>query len=123
MSDQPTPETIQQMQRWFAIECNNGAWDLMSKANRTPQEDLQMLYQAYASAYHWTKAGTDLNEARAWTTIAHAHALLKQGEMALIYAQKCLDYFKANPGQDWDTAFAHLEMAHAAAAQIGRAHV
>lgn len=47
-------------------------------------------------------------------TIPLAHAVLGQGEMALLYAQKCLDYFLANPETDWDLAFAHLEMANAA---------
>ena len=31
--------------------------------------------------------------------------------MALDYARSCLEFFESNPSEDWDVAFAHLEMA------------
>ena len=115
MPDEPTPEMIEKWHRWFAVECNNRAWDLSSKPNRTPSEDQEMLYSAYTAAYHWSKAGKPVNDARADLTLAHVHALLGQGQLALGYAQRCLAFFESNVGEDWDVAFAHAEMAFAAA--------
>lgn len=115
MAEQPTQETIDKWHRWFATECNNRTWDLMSKSGRVPAEDRDMLYLAYASAYHWSKVGTPLHNARADVTLAHAHASLGHGEMSLHYAQRCLAFFESNAGEDWDIAFAHAEVAHAAA--------
>ncbi len=115
MNEQPTPAQTARWHRRFAVECNNGAWDLMSKPQRTPDEDRDLLNMAYAAAFHWSQVGTPLNAARADVTLAHAHALLGQGDMALLYARRCLAWFESNPCEDWDLAFAHAEMAHAAA--------
>lgn len=120
MAEKPTQEQIDQWHRWFAVECNNRAWDLIDKETRSPEEDREMLYLAYAAAYHWSKVGKPVNDARADVTLAHAHALLGQGEPALEYARRSLAFFEGRegeerPGQDWDLAFAHAEMARAAA--------
>jgi hypothetical protein len=116
MAEQPTQEAIDKWHRWFAVECNNQGWDLMAKPERTPDEDRQMLYLAYSSAFHWGKVGVPLNNARAEMALAHVHAMLGHGELALSYAESCLGFLEANGGEDWDVAFAHAEMAHAAAA-------
>ena len=114
MARQPTQKTIDKWQRWFAIECNNRTWDLASKPERTPDEDREMLLGAYAAAFHWSIIGKPINDARADLALAHVHALLGH-DMALDYAQRCLAFFENNDGEDWDLAFAHAEMAHAAA--------
>jgi len=115
MQDQPTQEQIDQWHRWFAIRCNNDSWDLASKPDRTPVEDRDMLYLAYASAFHWSKIGKPINDARAELALAHMHALLGHAELSLKYAQHCLDFFENNDCEDWDLAFAHAEIAQAAA--------
>jgi hypothetical protein len=116
MDEKPTQEMIDRWHRWFAVECNNGSWGLAATAGLTLDEGRDMLYMAYASAYHWSKVGTPVHGARAEMTLAHAHALLGHGDMALHYARRCLGFFEENGGEDWDLAFAHAEMAHAAAA-------
>lgn len=114
MPDQPTAETIAQMQKWFAIQCNNRAWDLASLPGRTVAEAEEMLLAAYAAAFHWSKAGGPLEAARAEVTLAHVHALRGEGDLALQFARRCLGFFEQGFGEDWDIAFAHLEMALAA---------
>ncbi|MDD5468266.1 MAG: hypothetical protein PHS96_10700 [Anaerolineales bacterium] len=116
MVEQPTSEMIQKMGRWFAVECNNRAWDLASKTTRTADEDRELLFNAYAAAHHWRQVGTPLQQARADLLLAHAHALCSHGELAWHYARRCLSFFEANPAEDWDLAFAHAAMALAAAA-------
>lgn len=115
MTPQPDPAELQRWHRHFAVEGNNQAWTLAAKTGRSPDEDRDMLNQAYASAWHWSKVGTALNGARADVTIAHVLALLGHGPLALAHARRSLAYFEAHPAEDWDLAFAHAEIAHAAA--------
>ena len=115
MPNIPSDSTLRKYHRWFAIEANNSAWDLASLPERTPEQDEQMLYRAYTSAFHWSQVGTPLHSARAWITLAHAHSLLGHGSLALDYANHALDFFERNQGEDWDMAFAHAELAFAAA--------
>ncbi len=116
MSEKPSPEETARWHRWFAVDCNNLAWSLAGKATRTPAEDREMLNRAYAAAYHWSRVGQPVNDARADLLVAHVHALLGQAEMALACAQRCLAFFEREAAEDWDLAFAHAEVAHAAAA-------
>jgi hypothetical protein len=115
MPEPPAPEEIARWQRWFAVECNNHAWSQTARAERTAASDREMLYAAYAAAYHWSKVGTALNDARAELLLAHVHALLGEAAPALAYARRVLAYCENNPCEDWDLAFAHAELAHAAA--------
>lgn len=114
MAKRPDQKKIDKWQRWFAIECNNLAWELAAKFDRTPEEDRRMLLGAYAAAFHWSNVGQPVNDARADLALAHVHSLLGQ-QVALHYAQRCLAFFENNAGEDWDLAFAHAEMAYAAA--------
>lgn len=115
MAEKPDHETIARMHRFFAVECNNTAWDLADKADRTLDDDRQMLYRAYASAFHWTQSGSSLNDARSEITLAHVHAILGQGSLAMQYARSALNYFEQHDSEDWDIAFGHMELAFAAA--------
>jgi hypothetical protein len=117
MKEQPSQETIDQWHRWFAAECNNAAWNLTSKQDRTTDQDQEMLNLAYASAYHWSKVGQPIHVARGNITLSHAHSLLGDGDLALGYARRALEFFENNECEDWDLAFAHLEIALAAAVQ------
>lgn len=117
MDEQPTQETIERWHRWFAVECNNTAWNLTSKQDRTADEDQEMLNLAYASAYHWSEVGQPINIARGNITLSHAHSLLGDGDLALGYARRALEFFEHNECEDWDLAFAHLEIALAAAVE------
>jgi len=106
-----TPEEIQKNHRWFAVECNNRAWDLVVKVERSPAESRELLLAAHAAAFHWSKAGTPLNDMRAEVLLAHVLALLGQATEALRYAGQVLKFCENNPCEDWDLAFAYMEMA------------
>lgn len=75
-----------------------------------------MLHAAHASAYHWSRIGTDLNKARAQMLLGHVHAALGMGATALVYAKESFEYLAAHNPPDWEIAFAHAVLAHAAAA-------
>jgi hypothetical protein len=111
----PSIEETARWRRRFAAEGNNRAWDLASQPERSAEDVEDMVYAAYAAAYHWKQVGQPVNHSRADVTLAHALSLAGQGSEALKYARRSLEFFESTPCEDWDIAFAHLEMALAAA--------
>jgi len=114
MHDTVAPEEIARWNRWFAVECNNRAWRLAEKADRTEAEDAEMLHAAHAAALHWSEVGTELHNARALMLLGHVHALLGLGRTALPYARRSFDFVMANESAAWEMAFAHAVLANAA---------
>lgn len=100
--------------RYFAMECNNRAWQLATQS-RSAEEDLEMLNAAHASAFHWATMGAELNDMRAKTLLAEVHALLGLGASALKYADETKAWFLARETEDWEIAYAYVIHAHAAA--------
>lgn len=115
MADRPTDEEIAKWQRYFAIECNNLAWRLAETAGRTPEQDAEMLHAAHAAALHWGAVGTAVNAARAELLLAQVHALLGDEPAASRYARRNMEFVQQHGAEDWEMAFAHAAMAHAAA--------
>lgn len=114
MPAEQNPEEIAQSHRWHAIECNNIAWSLAENTTRSAGEDEEMLNAAHASAFHWAIIGTELNQVRAKLLLGEVHALLGNGQTALAYARQNYDYIKSHDQPDWEVAFAHAVLAHAA---------
>jgi hypothetical protein len=117
-----SPEEIARSHRWHAIECNNLAWALSCEPSRTADQEAEMLNAAHASAYHWAKVGTELNQVRAKMLLAQVYAALGLGQPAQDYAQESYDYLIAHDPPDWELAFAYAILAHAAYA-AGDAHL
>ena len=113
MPQHPQGSDITSWHRYFAIECNNKAWDLAG-GTRTPDEDDEMLHAAHAAAFHWDQVGEELNRMRAKMLLAHVHALLGMNPSALQYAEEMGSYFLDRDTADWEIAFAHAIYAHAA---------
>ena len=111
-----SPEEIARSHQWHAIECNNLAWKLSDQAERAPLQNEEMLNAAHASAFHWAKVGTELNQARAKMLLGHVYAALGDGPTAQLYAQQSHDYLVAHDPPDWEIAFANAIIAHAALA-------
>lgn len=116
MSDRPSPDDIATWQKRFAVVCNNRAWQLVEKAERTPSEVHEMLHAAHASAWHWARAGNALNEARANLLLGMSHAFASEGPLGLRYAMLAFNYFNEHEAPDWEQAFAHAALAAAARA-------
>ena len=116
MSERPSADDIATWQKRFAVACNNRAWQLVENAHRTPSEMHEMLHAAHASAWHWARVGTALNEARANLLLGMAHALASEGPLALRYAMSAFNYFNEHEAPDWEQAFTHAVLAAAAKA-------
>lgn len=76
--------------RWFAIELNNLAWDLLEKSDRTPDETERMIHAAHAACFHWLQVGNLLNHLRAQNLLATVYARAGHAEAAVQHAEKCL---------------------------------
>src|SRR5262245_2742903 len=116
MATTPCAEDLTRWHRWFAIECNNRAWQLADQPARTDAEDEELLNAAHAAALHWHAIGTPLNDARATMLLSHGNARCGDGQLAMRYALASFNYFAENETPDWEIAFSHAVMAHAAAA-------
>lgn len=81
------PFDLLQANRWFAIECNNQAWDLVEAKQRTDDQLEKMLHLAHASRYHWQHAGTELNWLRAEVLLSTAYSVAGRSENAIVYAE------------------------------------
>ncbi len=116
MNSPTLTEEQAQANRWHASECNNRAWELAELAARTPEQDSEMLNAAHAAAFHWRQAGTALHVARAQMLLAHVHAQLGHGQLALRYAERSHVFLLDNNSPDWERAFSHAILAQAALA-------
>lgn len=90
----PTPEfDLEKAHKYFASQCFNQAWDLIEKADRTPEENLQMIRLNQASVWHWTQRPdcTSQNLSVGYWQASRIYALLGQADNARIYGQLALD--------------------------------
>lgn len=69
----PTPSfDTDKAHHWFAVECNNAAWELVEQAQLSDADKRQMMHLAHASTYHWLNAGEPINELRAMMLLMFA---------------------------------------------------
>jgi hypothetical protein len=90
------PVDLPQAHRWFGIEFNNAAWDLVEAPARTAAETERMLRLAHASCLHWESIGTPANEQRGLVLLTMAHAVAGIGPRAVDLAKRCLEVGQAH---------------------------
>jgi tetratricopeptide (TPR) repeat protein len=107
--------SLDQAHQHFAKTLNGLVWELMEKPDRSTAESELMLYAAYASAFHWLKAGTGLQHQRAEWLITRVLIQLGQVDSALRHASRCLDLTHEFAGlmYDFDLAYAYEALARA----------
>jgi hypothetical protein len=98
------------LDRWFAVELNNGTWDLIDNglSELSPRDEQELaLYGAYAAAYHWLQAGTVANHGRAESCVAAVAVAIGQLDVAQRHADRYAELIDAHPAAfaDWDRAF------------------
>ncbi|GIO93881.1 hypothetical protein [Paenibacillus lactis] len=52
--------TVLEWHKQQAVTNFNAVWDLIEKADRSWEDDLQMIHMAHASRFHWGEIGTPL---------------------------------------------------------------
>jgi hypothetical protein len=113
MLSTPTDTDLESWHRFFAVECNNRAWNLASRTRDT-SESLEMLNAAHSAAWHWAKIGNELNNMRAKMLLARVHTLVGYQSSALDLASEVRSYFVGRATPAWELAFVHAIYAHAA---------
>lgn len=99
------------LHRWFGVSLNNAAWkalgDGVELVAGPPHVREDVLYRAYASAYHWMQAGTPIHHARAEHLIARTALAVGEHELARRHALRHREIVERHPdlAEDWDHAF------------------
>jgi uncharacterized protein YndB with AHSA1/START domain len=111
---QPIEDTDSEWHRAQGMECNNSTWEMI-EAERTPENDEEMLRRAYASTYHWARAARRVpaNDARGAWLLAKVQLLAGQPQLSLRYADRCLEVCKQYGLADFDLAYAYEARARA----------
>lgn len=112
MTEEPGFDTAQ-AHRYFSARCFNLAWDLIDKADRTPEEDAQMVHLAHASLWHWSRRPdcSDKSLSIGYWQASRIYALLGEAENARKYARLCLE--KTPPDEPFYLGYANEALARA----------
>lgn len=107
--------TLTEAHRHFAIQTNSLVWDLLSKTERTKNDEEDLVHAAHTSCYHWLQAGTPVHHQRGLWLLAHVYTTLRQTDRALHYARFCMDVTQENEEEmaDFDHAYALFGLARA----------
>ena len=110
----PVDDAAGEWHRAQGVECNNSTWEMI-EAERTPENDEEMLRRAYSSTYHWARAvrRVPANEARGAWLLAKVQLLVDQPELSLRYADRCMAICQEHGLADFDLAYAHEARARA----------
>jgi hypothetical protein len=95
----------------------NAAWKLIEREERSPDDEAEMLVDAFASRYLWETVGEDEQRFTADWQVAHVASLVGEAGLALRFAALALARVEANGWTDWrlPSAFEGMARAHAAA--------
>jgi hypothetical protein len=109
---------VSRAHRWFAVEFNNAAWELVEKADRSPEETQRMIHLAHAAALHWSAIGQRINIQRAECLLATVYAAAGRFEPAALHAEYGLAI--SENGVDDETPFDRASLFAVAASIYGR---
>lgn len=125
MSASDSPFDVPKASRWFAVEFNNQAWDLVEKPARSAEEAQRMVHLAHAALVHWQAVGTNLNRQRAENLLATVYVVAGDAAAAVRHAERCLSLSVENAKEetpfDRACALACASRAHALAGDAGQA--
>jgi hypothetical protein len=107
--------------RALAAGGNNLAAALEEKRDRSPDETRGMLVAAEAGLRYWTRAGTWLEEERAWYRLARSQLQAGDADSAIASAGRCIDVCARNAAPAFERFFGYavLAVAHRAAGSPG----
>lgn len=104
-----------QAHKFFSADCFNNTWGLIDKADRTPEEDEQMLLLAMASLWHWTQREdhTLSNLSVGYWQVSRVHALRGHANEARRYGQLALDAGTRGEADAFTLGYAYEALARA----------
>jgi hypothetical protein len=119
----PLPSEIDATtRRKLAADLFNCVWTHLETANRTPEQDDEMLHAAHASRYHWGEPGVGepVHLARGEWQVSRVYAVLGRPEPALWHARRCLALAEQHDLSPFDLGAANeaIARAHLAAGDL-----
>jgi hypothetical protein len=102
--------------KYFAARCFNDAWPLMDKAERSPDEALQLVALGHASLWHWTQRAdcTDTNLSIGHWLLSRIYSVLHDIAHAQQYAESCLRISQRPGIEPFYLAYAYEAIARSA---------
>ena len=102
--------------KYFAAHCFNSAWSLIEQAERSPEEEAQLVALGHASLFHWTQRAdcTDKNLSIAHWLLSRIYAVLGEPLQARRYAESCLRISQRPDVEPLYLAFAQEAVARSA---------
>ena len=101
--------------RYFAVECFNRVWNLIDQAERTPEQDEEMIRLCQASLFHWSRRDdcTDQNMSIGCWQASRVYALAGRPDEAIRYGQLSLDFSLKGDTPPFYVAYSHEALARA----------
>ncbi len=106
--------TEREWHRREAAHLFNDVWRLLEKGPRTAVDVDNMIHEAHASRYHWSKVGAPVNLAIGEWQISHVYAVLGRAEPSAYHAARCLAICRQGKLGGFALAFAFEASARAA---------
>lgn len=101
--------------REFAVSCFNKVWDLLVLENRSDKETEDMVHLCHSSFWHWTQVEghTSTNLSIGYWQLSRVYAVAGRGEIALQYAEKCIEISNDSKLEPFYKAYAYEAAARA----------
>lgn len=87
------PDRQQSLHELFSVDCFNRCWNFIEKAQRSDEDNENMILVAHASLWHW-KQRIDCkasNLSVGYWQVSRAYALANSPELARKFAERCLE--------------------------------
>jgi hypothetical protein len=87
--------------RRTAAETFNRCWELLENANRTDEDNRELLTLAFVSRYHWSCVGAEEQMIIGDWMVSRAAAAVGEAHLAVRFAQRAYDRAQEADGPDW----------------------
>jgi hypothetical protein len=121
----PNESGYTEAHRRFAAHCFNQTWALLERVGRTAEDDELMIHTAHASLWHWNHREdcSARNLSIGYWQLARIYAVTGRAAEARRYAERCLDYSRAEGAFYLGYAYEALARAALLAGDAGQAQV
>jgi hypothetical protein len=104
--------------KFYSADCFNRTWDLLDKAQRSPEEDQDMVQLALASLWHWSQRSdrTETNLSVGYWLASRVYAVLGLGDESRRYANLSLEAIRGRDVPPFYLGYAFEALARAESA-------
>jgi hypothetical protein len=105
---------IDEWHRHFGVALFNQTWDLLDSADRSTDDDAEMLAAALGSRHHWRQIGEPKNFAISDWQVSRVFAVTGAGDLARSFASQSLALCEIHDLGPFLAGYAHEGLARAA---------